>query len=104
MLGAFFGFKSNKRAETKEVKEDNKLLTEISIKLDYAQTSINSINSQLNTLDAHYVELRERLAITENSTKQAHHRIEDVTKQIAELNKTVHNIKICNDCNNYHAE
>jgi peptidoglycan hydrolase CwlO-like protein len=78
----FFGFKNNKRSDTRDIEERVRTDTIINTKLDNIVSTMqdikNEIASMRNDIQAH----NDRLIKVEESCKQAHKRLDEITLRI----------------------
>ena len=78
--GLFFGIitalRNKKTDDTKEAKEDGIVLTE----LGYIKKGIDGIEQRLEKQESQYIDVVRHLTAVEESTKQAHKRIDKLEK------------------------
>lgn len=77
-FGVFSAISSYSRAKKHEQKKDTTEMTTVIIKLENISTGILEIKADLNNIKGEVKELRERMIIIEQSTKQAHRRIDEI--------------------------
>ena len=75
----FFGLKNNRRAERNEDQKDAADMTTVSVKLDFIRQDVGEIKSSLNCMQSESKDTRERLIAVEQSAKQAHKRIDQMS-------------------------
>jgi len=75
-FSAFFGLKSNRRADTSEIEQRIAENTKLNMKLDEIARSVNELKDEMRLQKAAVQELAERMARVEASAKQAHHRMD----------------------------
>ena len=73
----FFGMKNQKRSDTQEIKEDASQLTSVLVKLETISGGISEIKNELSNVKSDMKEDRERIIKLEESSKQAHKRLDD---------------------------
>lgn len=73
----FFGLKSNRRSDVKEIEERAANNAKVNLKLDLIATTVNDIKYDFSTMKKEVQELTERMVTVEQSTKAAHHRLDD---------------------------
>lgn len=78
-LIAFLSYKNNmKSKDNQDITERVKRDTEISTKLDMMITSTSEVKTEMKSLNNKFDEMSERIAKCEESTKQAHDRIDKI--------------------------
>ncbi len=78
-LIAFLSYRNNNKSRNnQEVTERVKRDTEISTKLDMMITSTSEVKAEIKSLNNKFDEMSERIAKCEESTKQAHDRIDKI--------------------------
>ena len=75
----FFGLKSNRRAERNEDQKDAADMTTVSVKLDFIRSDVSDIKSSMKGAQEESKDTRERLIAVEQSAKQAHKRIDQMS-------------------------
>lgn len=80
LLGAFIGVLTYTRKRDKDVKDDASELAIIKTKLDSIGSGIESIRVDMKANEARVAHLSERLVRLEESSRQAHKRIECLEK------------------------
>lgn len=78
----FFGLKSNKRTDTKDIEERVKANTEINIKLDTVLTRINEIKDEVSDLKKTVNSHGESIIRLEASYKSEHRRIDGIEDRL----------------------
>ena len=76
----FFGLKNSKRNYTLDTKSDASQLTTVIVKLENISIGITEIKSELFNVKNDIKEDRERIIRVEESTKQAHKRLDALGK------------------------
>jgi peptidoglycan hydrolase CwlO-like protein len=94
MLGTAFCILGYKRLATKDIQEDSSMQTSFKMQLDYISKGIDDIKSEMRDMkidakatDKALNELMERVTRVEESSKQAHKRIDELEKVINNLRK-----------------
>lgn len=78
-LIAFLSYKNNNKSKNnQDITERVKRDTEISTKLDMMITSTSEVKEEMKSLNNKFDEMSERIAKCEESTKQAHDRIDKI--------------------------
>lgn len=79
----YFGVRNNRRAnktdDAEEGKKDGVILTEIG----YIKSGVDDIKRKQETQDKQHIEVITRLTAVEESSKQAHHRIDEIQDKIS---------------------
>ena len=79
----YFGVKKNRRDnkadDAEEGKKDGVILTEIG----YIKSGVDDIKRKQETQDRQHIEVVTRLTAVEESSKQAHHRIDEIQDKIS---------------------
>lgn len=73
----YFGLKSNRRADDKDMADRVARDTKINIKLDDISGDVKEIRYDISETKKQVAEMDKRLVIVEQSTKSAHHRLDD---------------------------
>ena len=73
----FFGLKSNHRSDVKEIEERAANNAKVNVKLDTIAANVNDIKYDISATKKEVRELTERVVSVEQSTKSAHHRLDD---------------------------
>lgn len=76
-FSVYFGLKNNKRTDTKDIEERVRENTEINVKLDAISNTTSEIKRDLTSVKDDIKSIDRRLVVVEESTKQAHHRLDD---------------------------
>lgn len=77
----YFGFKSTKRADTTEVEQKAIESATINVKLDTIAGDVRDIKYDMTAVKKDVQGLTERMIVVEQSTKSAHHRIDEIAKR-----------------------
>lgn len=77
-VALFFGLKNNRRAERCEDQKDAADMTTVSVKLDFIRSDVSEIRTGMRGMQEESKDTRERLIAVEQSTKQAHKRIDQM--------------------------
>lgn len=80
LVGAYVGVMSYKNAYKKEIKADTVQQTKIEVQLSYISQGIIDIQTKLNNQDKFNNDILVRVAKVEESTKSAHHRIDEISQ------------------------
>jgi len=78
VVGAYVGVMAYKNAVKKELKADTVQQTKIEVQLSYISQGIIDIQAKLNSQDKFNNSMLVRVAKLEESTKSAHHRIDEI--------------------------
>ena len=73
----FFGLKSNRRSDVKDIEERAANNAKVNMKLDTISVAVNDIKYDITATRNEVKDLRERVVSVEQSTKSAHHRLDD---------------------------
>ncbi len=73
----FFGLKSNRRNDVKDIEERAANNAKVNMKLDTISSTVTDIKYDITLTRNEVKELRERVVSVEQSTKSAHHRLDD---------------------------
>lgn len=73
----YFGLKSNRRSDVKEIEERAANNAKVNMKLDTISVAVNDIKYDITATRNEVKDLRERVVSVEQSTKSAHHRLDD---------------------------
>lgn len=82
----YFGLKNNKRSEMQDTKSEAFSQAIIEVKLDTIVRDVGDIKRGSEGIEKSVLAINERLIRSEESTKSAHHRIDEI-KEILERNK-----------------
>lgn len=74
----YFGLKSSRRNDTKDIEERATNNATINVKLDNISNTVNDIKYDISETRKKVAEIDKRVVIVEQSTKSAHHRIDRV--------------------------
>lgn len=77
----FFGLRNNKRADVTEIERKATETATINVKLDQIGTDVRDIKYDITGLKKDVQGLNERMIIVEQSTKSAHHRLDDLAEE-----------------------
>lgn len=77
----YFGLKSNRRNDTKDIEERVARETKVDIKLTEIAGDVKDIKYDITATKDKVNEIDRRLIKVEESSKSAHHRLDDVMKQ-----------------------
>lgn len=78
LVAACVAYFTVKRGKSQDDKKDTTEMTTVIVKLESISSGISEIKSDMKNVKEDVVDLRERLAIVEQSTKSAHHRIDEI--------------------------
>lgn len=78
LLLSYFGYQLNR---TKEVKTDSQQDAKIQAQLDYIGKGVDDIRIDLKSNEKQMVQLGERVTRVEESSKQAHKRLDNMEKE-----------------------
>ncbi len=79
-FGIYQGVTNIKRNRTADDKDDASQLTTVIVKLENISAGISDIKSDMRNIKDEVKDMRERLIKVEESTKSAHHRIDEWLK------------------------
>ena len=74
----YFGLKSNRRNDIKDIQEKAERDTRINIKLDDISGDVKDVKYDISSVKKKVDDIDRRLIIVEQSTKSAHHRIDRI--------------------------
>lgn len=74
----FFGLKSNKRADNQDIADRASNNTVINMKLDMIGEDVKETRLDMAEMKKQYIDMDKRLVKVEESTKSAHHRLDNV--------------------------
>lgn len=83
-FGIYQGVSNLKRNKASDDKKEASEMTAVIVKLESIGTGITEIKLDMKNIRADIQELRERLVVVEQSSKQAHHRIDEVIGKVRE--------------------
>jgi hypothetical protein len=78
VVGAYVGVMTYKNGFKKDIQADTVQQTEIKVQLSYISQGIIDIQTKLNKQDKFNNDILVRVAKVEESTKSAHHRIDEI--------------------------
>lgn len=76
-FSVFFGFKNSKRADTSQIAQKAAETAVINTKLDQIGSDVRDIKYDITAVKKDVTDLTERMIIVEQSTKSAHHRMDE---------------------------
>lgn len=79
-IGAILGYMSYKKKTEKDIETSASQKTVVATKLDYISKGVDDIRLDIKAQDAKISNVIERLIKVEESTKSAHHRLDDIIK------------------------
>lgn len=74
----YFGLKSNRRNDIKDIQEKAERDTRINIKLDDISGDVKDVKYDISSVKKKIEDVDKRLIVVEQSTKSAHHRIDRI--------------------------
>lgn len=74
----YFGLSNKKRNEVSDLKKDAIEAATINVKLDTINRGVDDIKLEQKSISKDIKELSDRVLVVEQSTKSAHHRIDDM--------------------------
>lgn len=77
-FAVYFGLKSNRRNDNKDLEERVARETKIDIKLDDISSDVKDIKFDMSATKKKVDDIDKRLVIVEQSAKSAHHRIDEI--------------------------
>lgn len=77
-FGLYQGISNLKRAEKQENKSEAAQITAVIVKLETIGEGVNEIKADMRNIKIDIYEIRERLSKVEESSKSAHHRIDEI--------------------------
>lgn len=80
-FAVYFGLKSNRRNDVKDIEEKAARDTKINIKLDDISSDVKDIKQDLSSMSKRVDEIDKRVVIVEQSTKSAHKRLDGIVGQ-----------------------
>jgi len=81
----YSGLSNMKRNSKKDTAEETAQLTTVIVKLENIGDGVSEIKADLKNVKGDMQELRERLVVVEQSTKSAHHRLDQLVSGEAEV-------------------
>ncbi len=82
VMGLYFTTKNNKRTDVKEIEEKAIERARIDAKLDNLTSVTLEVRGQVSDMIKQQTELVQRINVVEQSTKSAHHRIDELKEEI----------------------
>lgn len=80
-FAVYFGLKSNRRNDVKDIEEKAARDTKINIKLDDISSDVKDIKQDLSSMSKRVDEIDKRVVIVEQSAKSAHKRLDGIVGQ-----------------------
>ncbi|MFW2490954.1 hypothetical protein ACN077_20665 [Clostridium chromiireducens] len=80
LMGAYMGYMTYKTSYKKDIQADTVQQTKIEVQLSYISQGIIDIQTKLNNQDKFNNDILVRVAKVEESTKSAHHRIDEIVQ------------------------
>lgn len=77
----YFGLKSNRRTQKTDDQREAADMTTVVVKLETISSGVNEIKADLRNVREDVNATRERLIVCEQSTKQAHKRLDDICRK-----------------------
>lgn len=81
-FAVYSGISNMKRNAKKDTAEDAAQLTTVIVKLENINNGISEIKTEMKNVKGELQELRERVVVVEQSTKSAHHRLDEIGANI----------------------
>lgn len=78
MAGAYVGYMSYKKKSEKDIENDAAQKTLLATKLDYISKGVDDIRVDIKSQDRSIRDLTVRMVKCEESTKSAHHRLDEL--------------------------
>lgn len=78
LIAGIVGISGIRRNRSADFKNETSEMTTLIVKLEYIANGVNEIKSDMRNIQNDVQDLRERLIKVEQSTKQAHQRIDDI--------------------------
>ena len=78
-VALYFGLATKRRNDRTDAQKEGADMTMVSVKLDFIRTDVSEIKTSMGVMSNESKETRERLIACEQSTKQAHKRLDDLT-------------------------
>lgn len=76
-FAVYFGLKSNRRNDVKDIEDRAANNAKVNMKLDNISQTVNDIKYDISATKKEVRDLTERVVSVEQSTKSAHHRLDD---------------------------
>jgi peptidoglycan hydrolase CwlO-like protein len=80
-FAVYFGVKNNKRADSTDVERKAAEMATINVKLDTIGGDVRDIKYDMTDVKKDVQSLNDRMIVVEQSTKSAHHRIDELVKE-----------------------
>lgn len=77
----YFGLKNSKRGDRSDIEAKAAETATINVKLDNIGNDVKDIKYDISAVKTDVQNLAERMVIVEQSTKSAHHRIDDIEEK-----------------------
>lgn len=78
----YFGLKSNRRSDVKDIEDRAANNAKVNMKLDNISQTVNDIKYDISATKKEVRDLTERVVSVEQSTKSAHHRLDDLLGKV----------------------
>lgn len=78
-FAVYFGLKSNRRNDVKDIEERATRDATIIVKLDTISSDVKDIKDDISNINQKVEAIDKRVTIVEQSTKSAHKRLDDIT-------------------------
>lgn len=80
LIGLAFNYKNFRRNQDTDLKSNTQEGTELKVKLDYISKGVDDIRLDIKSTNREVDNLKTLVAKVEESTKSAHHRIDEIVK------------------------
>ncbi|WP_461206940.1 hypothetical protein [Clostridium sp. DL1XJH146] len=80
ILGTLLGLSGFWRNSKNDIKDDSRQFTRVESKLDYVSKGVDDIRLDIKAQDRKISDVVERVVRVEESTKSAHHRLDEIEK------------------------
>lgn len=77
----YFGIASKRRGDKADARQDNTAMTTVMVKLETISSGVNEIKADIRNVREDVNATRERLIVCEQSTKQAHKRLDEMCRR-----------------------
>lgn len=84
-IAFYFSRKKDKKEDTTEIEQKATREATINLKLDCINSSVNDIKEDVSEVKKEIIGHSERLAAVEQSTKSAHHRIDELSDRVDKM-------------------
>jgi len=74
----YFGISAKRRSDKADARQENTAMTTVMVKLETIGAGVNEIKADIRNVREDVNATRERLIVCEQSTKQAHKRLDDI--------------------------